>query len=64
MNKTLLDVTYGEKDFAYNLEIKKETSTSIFATGIYGDIYRLNKKNKKLFINKEFAGMVNKYNCF
>lgn len=57
---------YNEKEhyFAYYLDFIKENSRSIYATGIYGDIYRIEKASKKIYINGKFNGIASKFYSF
>lgn len=54
----------NEHYFAYYLDFVKENSHSIYATGIYGDIYKIEKASKKVYINTNFVGIATKYNVF
>ena len=47
--------------FAYYLDFIKENSRSIYAEGIYGDIYRIEKASKKVYINGKFQGIAKKF---
>lgn len=38
-------------NFAYNLNVTKENSKSIYAEGMYGDEYRIEKSSKRVFKN-------------
>lgn len=38
-------------NFAYNLDVTKENNKSIYAEGMYGDIYRVEKSSKRVFMN-------------
>ena len=37
--------------FAFDLDYIKENSKSIYAKGIYGDIYRIEKRSTKVYFN-------------
>ena len=51
----------GQHYFAYYLDFIKENSRSIYAKGIYGDIYRVEKTSKKVYINGKFSGVAVKF---
>ena len=49
---TYLDITQMNGDgFAYDLEITKENGRSIWAIGMYGDTYRVNKNTNAVYKN-------------
>ena len=51
---TYLDISNIDGDylrFAYNLEITRENTRSIWAVGMYGDTYRVNKNTNAVYKN-------------
>ena len=38
-------------NFAYNLNVIKENRKSIYAEGMYGDVYKVEKESKRVFKN-------------
>lgn len=51
----------GQHYFAYYLDVLKENSRSIYAEGYYGDIYRIEKASKKVYINGAFSGIASEF---
>lgn len=51
------------KDFFFNLDVVNENCRSIYATGIYGNVYRLTKKHGEVYVDGKFIGMASSYNC-
>lgn len=61
----VLDITMDDrKTFFYNLDVIKGNSRSIYATGIYGNIYRLVKKDGAVYIDSKLIGTANSYSYF
>ena len=54
----------GEHYFAYYLNFIKENARSVYAQGIYGDIYRIEKASKKVYINNKYSGTATKFYTF
>lgn len=50
--------------FAYNLDFMKENNKSIFACGMYGDIYRIEKATTAIFKNGKLIANSSTYFCF
>ena len=51
--------------FAFNLEYIKENNKSIYAEStVYGDIYRIEKKTKKVFKNGKQIANTCEYTCY
>lgn len=51
---TTLNITSMNGDhlkFAYDLDVLKENTKSIYAIGMYGDEYRIEKKTGRVFKN-------------
>ena len=40
-------------NYAYNLDVTKENNKSIYAEGMYGDEYKIEKKSKRVFKNSK-----------
>lgn len=54
--RTVLDINSMDGDhlrFAYLLNITEENSKSIYAQGMYGDTYRVEKATGKVFRNSK-----------
>lgn len=54
METTFVDINSMDGDylrFAYYLDFIKENSKSIYCKGMYGDIYRIEKRTGKVFRN-------------
>ena len=68
MKKTEVNIEYlnekGQQNFAYYLDFIKENSKSVYAEGIYGDIYRIEKESKKVYINGNFKGVATRLNVY
>lgn len=54
MGYDYVNIECGTGKFAYYLDYMKETSRSIYAEGIYGNIYRVEKKTNRVYIDGKF----------
>lgn len=59
---TSMDGDY--KKFAFYLDFIKESSNSIYSQGMYGDIYRIEKKTGKVFRNGKQIAETSKWESF
>lgn len=50
--------------FAFDLDVIKENSKSIYAKGMYGDIYRIEKNTAKVYFNGELIADSCEYSIF
>ena len=50
--------------FAYNLDFVKENSKSIYAEGMYGDVYRIEKETTRVYKNGKQIAESSTYFCF
>ena len=53
---TTLNFFIDNNNYAYDTEIVKETSKSIYSEGMYGDEYRIEKNTMKVFKNQKYIG--------
>lgn len=60
----MLDFYIDTNNFAYDTEIVKETSKSIYSVGMYGDIYRVEKATNKVYRNQQYIGCAVSINIF
>ena len=47
----IISMNGNHLNYAYDLEVINENSKSIYAEGLYGDVYRVEKGSKKVFKN-------------
>jgi hypothetical protein len=59
-----MDIILTNGIFSYDLEIIEENSASYYAVNMYGTIYRISKKNKKVYKGKMLVGVIEKMNIF
>ena len=59
-----MDIILTNGIFSYDLEIIEENSSSYYAVNMYGTIYRISKKNKKVYKGKMLVGVIEKMNIF
>ena len=64
MKKTEVNIEWktdnNECYHAYYLDFIKENTRSIYAEGMYGNIYRVEKTTNRLYIDGKFNGIVTK----
>ena len=56
-----LDFYINKEKFAYNTDIEKDNKKSVYATGMYGDEYRIEKATNKVYKNKKYIGTAEYY---
>ena len=59
-----MDIILTNGIFSYDLEIIEENSSSYYVANMYGAIYRVSKKNKRVYKGKELIGIIEKMNIF
>lgn len=59
-----MDIILTNGIFSYDLDIIEENSASYYAENMYGTIYRISKKNGKVYNGKKLIGVIEKMNIF
>ena len=59
-----MDIILTNGIFSYDLDIIEENSTSYYVENMYGTIYRVSKKNGKVYNGKILIGVIEKMNIF
>lgn len=59
-----MDIILTNKIFSYDLDIIEENSSNYYVENIYGTIYRISKKNGKVYNGKILMGIIEKMNIF
>jgi hypothetical protein len=59
-----MDIILTNGIFSYDLDIIEENSTSYYVENMYGTIYRVSKKNGKVYNGKILMGIIEKMNIF
>ena len=59
-----MDIILTNGIFSYDLDIIEENSVSYYVENMYGTIYRVSKKNGKVYNGKILMGIIEKMNIF
>ena len=59
-----MDIMLTNGIFSYDLDIIEENSSSYYVENMYGTIYRVSKKNGKVYNGKILMGIIEKMNIF